>query len=281
MTFHWNWHSKKGRERKENQDFAGIAHGEGFLVAVIADGVFSRPGSGELAKDFVHCLINRAVSTNALPEIQDVFDWVKGTFEELKCETKPKSSISFLVACFSPTHLMFTIHAGDCRAGLASDHSQIVWKNKVHSLATATVALTEEALREHPMRNQLTRTFGTKRFVEPEVTKINSEYAVGAILASDGFWAGLPSRDQHDAFVSDWGIAEASDDDVSRLLIRWADDDPDDGRRAHDSHVIKGGAGNKGASSRRWVASTSDRDEADQAHPDRQGGTSSSSASTR
>jgi serine/threonine protein phosphatase PrpC len=239
MTFQWNWHSTKGQERTENQDFAGIAHGEDFLIAVIADGVFSRPRSGELAKDFVHCLVNRAVSTNALPEIQDVLEWVKDTFEELKCETKPKSSISFLVACFSPTHLLFTIHAGDCRAGLANDVRQIVWKNKVHSLATATASLTEDALREHPARNQLTRTFGTKRFIEPEVTNINCKYTVGAILASDGFWAGLLQKDQHAALVGEWAVEKASDDDVSRLLIRWANDNRNNGSGTHNLHVVK------------------------------------------
>lgn len=239
MTFHWSWHSTKGLERTENQDFAGITCGEDFLVAVIADGVFSRPRSGELARDFVHCVIDRAAFVRTSPKIQDVLEWVRDTFDELKCQTKPKSSISFLIACFSPTHLLFTIHAGDCRVGLASDVTQVVWKNKVHSLATAIESLTEDALREHPARNQLTRTFGTKRFIEPEVTEINCEYAVGAILASDGFWAGLPPRDQEGAFVSDWVVAKASDDDVSRLLIQWANDDRYMERTAHNLHVVK------------------------------------------
>jgi serine/threonine protein phosphatase PrpC len=245
MTFHWNWNSTKGRERTENQDFSGIADGEEFLIAVIADGVFSRPGSGELAKDFVQFLVRQAVSINTLPEIQDVLEWVKEAFEELKCETQPKSSISFLVACFSPSHLLFTINAGDCRIGVINDAGQIVWKNNVHSLATATLPLSEDALREHPARNQLTRTFSTKRFVEPEVTHIYCEYPVGAILASDGFWAGLPPKNQHDALVSEGAVETASEDDVSRLLIGRANH-CEAGHCTHNFYVVKRSPDNSG-----------------------------------
>jgi serine/threonine protein phosphatase PrpC len=236
MRFHWNWWSEKGRERDENQDFAGIAYGSASLFAVLADGVFSRPESGELARNFVCRLVDRAASVSAPLNRELVLQWIKEIFLELKCSKKPKSSISFLVAYFSPQRLLFSIHAGDCRAGLIDKAKNIVWKNQVHSLATATVLLTEDELKEHPARNQLTRTFGTKRFIHPELTEIDCEYQEGAVLATDGFWATIPIEEQNDLLKKKITTYKG-EDDASLLVIKWGNGIPADEYLAQNLYI--------------------------------------------
>lgn len=121
MRFHWNWWSEKGWERSENQDFAGIAYGGESLLAVLADGVFSRPGSGELAKNFACRLVDHAVEAGVPLDPERILQWIKEIYAELRCPRTPKRAISFLVAVFSANRLVFLVHAGDCRAGLIAD----------------------------------------------------------------------------------------------------------------------------------------------------------------
>lgn len=221
MAFHWNWFSKTGSARSQNQDFAGIAIHEGFLFAVIADGVSSRQGSGELARKLVFFLVNRAIELDHQPSGLEVGQWVVAAFDELKMERKPKISTSFLAACFSRDQLLFAVHAGDCRVGVKDENHGVVWKTSVHSLATATKPLSEAELIRHPVRNQITRSFNTWRLSEFEVTELCCGYGKGAALVTDGFWAGMSAEFQCRTFATPCQFDVACDDDVSRLSIRW------------------------------------------------------------
>jgi len=223
MNYHWNWFSYTGNDRPENQDYAGIAVVPNFLFAIIADGVFSNQKSGELAKDLVHILVDRAISQEKVPSSGDVQHWIKDAFRDLKREKDPKSSTSFLAATFSRDRILHTVHAGDCRVGMLNSEGGIVWRTRVHSLANALHALPEDELRIHPARNQLTRTFGTKRLCIAETTELHCEYPGGAALVTDGFWAGLPIELQKTAFSSAWKDKEIFDDDVTRLSVQWTD----------------------------------------------------------
>lgn len=226
MTFHWNWCSHTGVTRDENQDHAGIALGDDFLFAVVADGVFSRPNSGDLARALVSGLVDRAIDLDHPPSSAEVMQWVVDAHHKMRTGRPPKSAASFLATVFSRERLQFAVHAGDCRAGIQDEFSEIVWKTPVHSLATALRSLPEDELRTHKARNQLTRTFSTKRFCVPEVTELGCAYEGGAALVTDGYWAGLPLCVQQRHFASGWDTGVTCDDDVSRLAIRWKDARP-------------------------------------------------------
>lgn len=116
---------------------------------------------------------------------------------------------------------MYSVHAGDCRIGMPSEDGMISWMTDVHSLANATVNLDEESLRGHPARNQLTRSFGLKRYKPPEMTEFTCECVGGAVLATDGFWAELPVGAQRAACRLDWEGPFENEDDTSRLIIGW------------------------------------------------------------
>jgi serine/threonine protein phosphatase PrpC len=221
MTFHWNWCTKAGTSRKENQDYGGIAAHEDFLLAVVTDGVSSRPRSGELARDLVHFLIDRAEKFIGLPTSEQVCQWIKDAFHALKTEQAAKSSTSVVVACFSQEQVLFAVHAGDCRIGVPDDVNGFSWKNQVHSLANGIKELEESELRKHPARSKLTRAFGTKRFVELEVTNLNCFFENGAALVTDGFWAGLPIQEQNCQENPSWKEELNCDDDISRLIVQW------------------------------------------------------------
>lgn len=220
MGFQWAWVSKAGIVRNENQDYAGILLHDEFLFAVIADGVSSKEKSGELAAKFTTVLVDRAATLDRPPTGDEVAQWVLDAFHQFRRRETVLASVAFLAACFSHEQINFTVHAGDCRIGVRNEHDQVEWKTPVHSLATAIKQLDDNDLRSHPARNQLTRTFGNKRFKEPEIIQLNHEYVGGAALATDGFWACLPIEAQQNAFNAVWHCDESCEDDTSRLLIR-------------------------------------------------------------
>jgi serine/threonine protein phosphatase PrpC len=226
MTFHWNWCSHTGVAREENQDHAGIALSDDFLFAVVADGVFSRPQSGNLARALVANLVDRAIGLDHQPGSAEVVAWVADAHLKMKTGRAPKSAVSFLATVFFRERLQFAVHAGDCRVGIQDSISGIAWKTPVHSLATALRPLPEDELRTHKARNQLTRTFNTKRFCVPEITEFDCAYDGGVVLVTDGYWAGLPLHIQQKYFASTWGADVTCDDDVSRLAIRWENTSP-------------------------------------------------------
>jgi serine/threonine protein phosphatase PrpC len=236
MTFHWHWHSQLGSARFENQDYAAIAMHTDFLFAVVADGVFCRPRSGELARQLTHCLIDRAITIDRHPTALEVRHWLSEAFQHLSDPRAPQSSTSFIAACFSPERLLFAVHAGDCRLGVQSE-SGGDWKTSVHSLANATRTLTDAELRVHPARNQLTRTFNTKRYSEPELTELGCGYVLGAVLATDGFWAELPIDAQRLAYTPAWQADVTCEDDISRLLIHWEPGQPSRTEASINLHI--------------------------------------------
>jgi serine/threonine protein phosphatase PrpC len=167
-------------------------------------------------------------------ESDDVTRWIETAFQQLKEARSPKKSVSFLVAAFKRSQLLFTVHAGDCRAGVKHEAGPS-WKTTVHSLATALQSVTEAELVAHPLRNQLTRVFNNKRYCEPEITELQCECVGGAILVTDGYWAGLPKEDQRINFTSGWQTDAVCDDDVSRLFIEWRSGEP---AMRHESHNL-------------------------------------------
>lgn len=223
MAFHWKWCSHAGIARPENQDYAGVAVGDEFIFAVVADGVSSRPRSGQLARSLVSTLVDYAAAKGKTPESSDVLRWTEDAFKKLKREREPKSSTSFLAAVFCRDKLLFSVHAGDCRVGVLDFNLDVEWKTPVHSLATAINNLSEAEICSHPARNQLTRTFGTKRFCIPELIKLECGYKNGALLATDGYWAEIPRDLQKIILSSEWQRKYDFKDDVSHLSIRWED----------------------------------------------------------
>lgn len=222
MGFIWHWFTKAGSTRHENQDYSGIAQWGDSLFAIITDGVSSCPDSGHLACALTRYLVDQVIANDDPPTSADITCYLKEGFTSLKQSCSPNASAAFLAAYFSADKLMYTVHAGDCRIGLKSDEGPIAWMTEVHSLANAITPLEEDSLRVHPARNQLTRSFGTRRYKAPDITTLACEYVEGVALATDGFWAGLPVHNQHAAFSEDWAGPHDNEDDVSRLIIRWS-----------------------------------------------------------
>ncbi|MDR7009325.1 hypothetical protein [Paraburkholderia strydomiana] len=92
------------------------------------------------------------------------------------------------------------------------------WKTPVHSLATALGPVDEKALANAEGINQLTRSFATRRFCEPELQQWHLPIPNSAVLGTDGFWAAMTPTAQSQACGQQGETQMRAEEDSSMLL---------------------------------------------------------------
>jgi len=218
MPFRFNWTSFKGRASAANQDYAGLTVGQTHAVAVIVDGVSARPSSGIVARELSRRFIDKAYEATAVPTEHDALRWLRATHDEIRSLRLGSGAAAYLIACFDHGSLVFTVHAGDCRFGLVQGAGLVDWRTPIHSLATALGPVEERLLTHAAGRNQLTRSFATRRFCEPELQQWHLSIADSAVLGTDGFWAAITPTAQAQACRQQGQAQLRADEDSSMLL---------------------------------------------------------------
>ncbi len=219
MPFTFHWSSSKGRGSANNQDYGGLAIGESYVVAVIVDGVSFRPGSGAVALELSRRVVDKAINSRETPTGEQTLGWLREIHRDVRLLRLASGAAAYLIACFDSNSLVFTIHAGDCRLGLVSACGSVEWQTPIHSLATAVAPIDETLLANAQGRNQLTRSFATRRFCEPEFETWQTEISRAVVLGTDGFWAATTPETQALACRPNGDVPHFSEDeDTSRLL---------------------------------------------------------------
>ncbi|MFM0051554.1 PP2C family protein-serine/threonine phosphatase [Caballeronia grimmiae] len=223
MPFDFRWSSSKGRTSPSNDDYAGLAVLRSHALAVVIDGVSSRANSGALAQELCRRIIDKAVESRSLPSEQQARLWLRKTHEEIVQLRLGPAAAAYMIACFDEESVLFTLHAGDCRFGLVGVDGTLDWKTPIHSLATALTPVHEDVLAQAEGRNQLTRTFATRRFAEPEYREWRLAVSSAVVLGTDGFWASTEPETQALACSSEAvGLAFCQEEDSSVLLAAFA-----------------------------------------------------------
>ena len=115
---------------------------------------------------------------------------------------------------------LMTAHVGDCRLGKIGQEKSIEWMTKAHSLANALSELSEAELVAHPNRHQLTRSFKSQRFVEPEYGQFTFQLDDNLIVATDGFWAEMNAMEQSELLEGGYTPIGLKRDDRSCLSLK-------------------------------------------------------------
>lgn len=133
----------------------------------------------------------------------------------------PVAAVSYLITRVKADRTIQTLHAGDCRLGFTpiAAPKHIDWKTSIHSLANAVQPLAEEQLRSHAARHSLTRTFNSKRYVQPEYQECVWTEGSVLVMATDGFWAELSTAEQCQQLGDYSSMIHQPDDDSSVLLL--------------------------------------------------------------
>jgi serine/threonine protein phosphatase PrpC len=212
-----SWISQAGTRTADNRDCAGVGIRADDALCVVLDGSTTGPSSGALA---------RQIST-------ELIDWYVASYEEMTAETLtarlrqmhevlskkyPRDSASYMIVHVQSPSTVLVLYAGDCLFGRCGEKTGIEWLSQPHTLANVTGKPSIALIAGVPARHLLTRSFRPKEFMLPDAfaTKADGEL----VVATDGFWAELGSRDQVRLIEGHDIPMAAEGDDRSVLRVR-------------------------------------------------------------
>lgn len=228
--------------RLQNEDNYGIkqqkiSDRETILLAAIADGMGGM-SQGELAS---HLAIKTVLETPISFQnqtIEQYQEWLENLFIQANetVSNQLKDGGTTLSVIFAISQQLIISHVGDSRIYLVRQ-GQIKQLSQDHSLVAILVAsgqITEAESLEHPERNVLTKSIGTKRrlsdgYVQnlkqttPELS-MQLEHEDIILLCSDGVWDLVPKNELAEIFTSDQNLQKSVDLTINKVLERGASD---------------------------------------------------------
>lgn len=213
QCYPFHWLSQQGR-RPSNQDYGAIVHNGATNFAVITDGISWHKESGDLARELCHFLAGRAekypLKDTVFPD-RMIREWLSLARREVGAKF-PYSATAYAIAWQSGSTL-YTWHEGDCRVGTLSENGTLTWATSDHSIAMWQKVDGHDELIKDPMRHRLYKCFKSTRGIDPDMTVTNISQRDVIVLATDGFWAGVP-EDLHARAAE----VESLPDDISASL---------------------------------------------------------------
>ncbi len=192
-----------GRTRRTNQDsfdrFDDLGRGE--ILLVVADGLGGHRGGEVASKMAVGALGKLCREGEGSPSTRLLAAIERANSEIHKLASKDRTlkgmgtTVVALLLC--ETGPSFVAHVGDSRLyrlrhetfeALTEDHSVV-------ALLVRNGAITTEAAREHPQKNQILRALGVGAEVEIDVAPLDLQAGDGLLLCSDGLYGMLPDAD--------------------------------------------------------------------------------------
>lgn len=185
-----------GMHRKINEDNYHVQENGLFPYAIVADGMGGHQ-AGEVASMMVVDIVTNHLEKNLEPELDYVeagevvrqafvaansiiYTYAKNHYKIMGMGTTTTLSMIY-------RDKVITAHVGDSRSYLVSD-SNISQITKDHSYVQELVSrgeLSEEAARNHPKKNYITRAMGAEETVKVDIT-IKPYNGEKVVLCSDG-----------------------------------------------------------------------------------------------
>ena len=228
--------------RLQNEDNYGIkqqkiSDRETILLAAIADGMGGM-SQGELASQLAIKTVLETPIFFQNQTIEQYQEWLENLFIQANetVSNQLKDGGTTLSVIFAISQQLIISHVGDSRIYLLRQ-GQIKQLSQDHSLVAMLVAsgqITEIESLEHPDRNVLTKSIGTKRrlsddYVQdlkqttPELSmKLEHEDII--LLCSDGVWDLVPKNEIAEIFTPDQNLQKSVDLTINKVLERGASD---------------------------------------------------------
>ncbi|PPJ64606.1 PP2C family protein-serine/threonine phosphatase [Cuspidothrix issatschenkoi] len=228
--------------RLQNEDNYGIkqqkiSDRETILLAAIADGMGGM-SQGELASQLAIKTVLETPIFFQNQTIEQYQEWLENLFVQANetVSNQLKDGGTTLSVIFAISEQLIISHVGDSRIYLLRQ-GQIKQLSQDHSLVAMLVAseqITEAESLEHPERNVLTKSIGTKRrlsdgYVQnlkqttPELS-MQLEHEDIILLCSDGVWDLVPKNELAEIFTPDQNLQNSVNLTINKVLERGASD---------------------------------------------------------
>jgi protein phosphatase len=228
--------------RLQNEDNYGIkqqkiSDTETILLAAIADGMGGM-SQGELASQLAIKTVLETPIFFQNQTIEQYQEWLENLFIQANetVSNQLKDGGTTLSVILAISQQLIISHVGDSRIYLLRQ-GQIKQLSQDHSLVAILVAseqITEAESLEHPDRNVLTKSIGTKRrlsdgYVQnlkqttPELS-MQLEHEDIILLCSDGVWDLVPKNELAEIFTPDQNLQKSVNLTINKVLERGASD---------------------------------------------------------
>ncbi|MCX6162303.1 MAG: Stp1/IreP family PP2C-type Ser/Thr phosphatase [Ignavibacteriae bacterium] len=201
-----------GKHRKENQDAFYIDDKKGIFI--LCDGMGGEKGGGTASRTVTELLpkvFNELFTDNDLFAEKEVNKILKDLFEYLnefisdKGNTDPelKGMGTTLVLALSVNEYIYIAHCGDSRAYLFTE-GKLQRLTKDHSVIEMLLELghiTQEQVKTHPARGQISKFIGMPGKAIPDIKKISLKEDDILMLCSDGL-TGMLNDDEIQSILS-------------------------------------------------------------------------------
>lgn len=206
-----SWNSKKGVDRKTNNDFLGVLNDKNHCVCFLFDAASRTEKSNKFCKNWVLEFITLLAKYKSLSS-EVIIKVLQDNHESLRRQYVSEIASYTCVYLNKQTAEVLSLGVGDCRVGNTSHLMDgIKWKTQVHTLANILGQdVTVDILNQNE-RNILTRSLNARRFETPELKSFSRDNAV--ILATDGYWVDYENQNN------------SGSDDASYLMIEFCQTD--------------------------------------------------------
>ncbi len=186
--------SDVGRKRTANEDYFGFYQGVFGSLIIVCDGMGGNKGgalASRLAVETIKAHFEKLPTAfDEKAELKLALTKADNLLKERACESDElKEMGSTAVVLLIKENLAFTAHIGDSRIYMIRNN-QIHQLTKDHSLVQQMVdanIISEEAAKEHPKRNVITRSLGADGSSEPEIAEPFSIFKKDMfVLCTDG-----------------------------------------------------------------------------------------------
>ena len=228
--------------RLQNEDNYGVrqqyfSNSEPLILGVVADGMGGM-AQGEIASKLAVETVIAAPIPAGLSNLDKRAEWliylIQQANESVASNVRDGGTTLSLVMALG-RELMIA-HVGDSRIFLLRK-KQICQLSEDHSMVAMLVAsgqITYEESLEHPDRNLLTKSLGSKRKLSEGYVQDLSRFGGGLsmllededilILCSDGVWDLVPANELAEIFVTHYTLQSAVDSTIETVLARGAHD---------------------------------------------------------
>ncbi|MBD2456690.1 serine/threonine-protein phosphatase [Nostoc sp. FACHB-87] len=229
-------------KRLQNEDNYGVrqqqlSNAETMILGVVADGMGGMSQGDLASKLAVKTVLEEPISAN-LKTLEQRNEWLISLFQKANesVANKVKDGGTTLSVILAIAKQLMIAHVGDSRIYILRQ-GEIRQISEDHSLVALLVAsgqITEAESLEHPDRNILTKSIGSKLRLSDgyvqnlknttEELSINLKNGDILLLCSDGVWDLVPTNELAEIFHTNKNLQSGVDHTIDKVIERGASD---------------------------------------------------------
>ncbi|ENH98285.1 protein serine/threonine phosphatase [Gracilibacillus halophilus YIM-C55.5] len=171
--------SDKGKIRKVNEDAVDVFEKDGYLLAIVADGMGGHQAGDIASRLTVEGMGNKWINSDHPFSKESASEWLKEAITEVNLQIYQKSLDDIncqgmgttVVAALCSEQFVIIGHVGDSRCYFLQD-GEMKQVTADHSLVGELVRsgqLSEADAEVHPRKNVILKALGTEKDVEPDI----------------------------------------------------------------------------------------------------------------